>query len=93
MPALQASLNPSVNLVRTGPRGRAPVVLVHPVGLDLSYWRAQIEALCDDRDVVAFDLPVHGASPGSPADWTLGQAAEVLTQVVRSIGDGGARLA
>ena len=92
MSALQATPMLSVNLVRTGPRGRAPVVLVHPVGLDLTYWGAQIEALRDDHDVVAYDLPGHGASPGRPADWTLDQAAEVLAQVVRSTGEGGAHL-
>ena len=91
MSALQATPT-SVNLVRTGPRGRAPVILVHPVGLDLTYWGAQIEALGEDHDVVAFDLPGHGASPGSPADWTLDQATEVLAQVVRSTGEGGAHL-
>ena len=62
MSALQATPTFSVNLVRTGPRGRAPVVLVHPVGLDLTYWGAQIEALREDHDVVAFDLPGHGAA-------------------------------
>lgn len=92
MSALQATATPSVNLVRTGPRGRPPVVLVHPVGLDLTYWGAQIEALCDDHDVVAFDLPGHGSSPGSPADWTLDKAAEVLAQVVRSTGSSNAHI-
>ena len=92
MSALQATPTLSVNLVRTGPRGRAPVILLHPVGLDLTYWGAQIEALRDDHDVVAYDLPGHGASPGRPADWTLDQAAEVLAQVVRSTGEGGAHL-
>ncbi len=92
MSALHAAPASSVNLVRTGPRGHAPVVLVHPVGLDLTYWGAQVEALCDDHDVVAYDLPGHGASPGSPADWTLDQAAEVLARVVRSTGDEGAHL-
>ena len=71
-----------VNLVRTGPRGKPPVVLVHPVGLDLTYWAGQIEALCDAHDVVAFDLPGHGASPGMPEDWTLEKAAAVLAQVI-----------
>lgn len=75
-----------INLVRTGPRGRTPIVLVHPVGLELSYWGQQIEALCDDHDVVAFDLPGHGRTPGSPADWTLDNAAAVLAHVVRSTG-------
>lgn len=81
-----------INTVRTGPRGSPPVVLVHPVGLDLSYWGAQIEALCDTHDVVAFDLPGHGATPGSPADWTLDHAADVLAQVVRSTGSDSAHL-
>jgi len=92
MSALQANAAPSINIIRTGPRGGTPVVLVHPVGLDLSYWDRQIEALCDRHDVVAFDLPGHGSSPGSPADWTLDQAAGVLAQVVRGTGSTGAHL-
>lgn len=27
-----------IDTVRTGPRGGTPVVLVHPVGLELSHW-------------------------------------------------------
>ncbi len=82
----QAISSRFINFVRTGPRGRAPVVLVHPVGLDLSYWGEQIEALCDDHDVIAFDLPGHGRTPGSPADWTLAKSADMLAQVIRSTG-------
>lgn len=82
----------SINMVRTGPRGGAPVVLIHPVGLDLSYWGGQIEALCDTYDVVAFDLPGHGRTPGSPADWTLDAAAGCLEQVIQLTGSGGAHL-
>ncbi len=92
MPALQTGSARPINSVRTGPRGAPPVVLVHPVGLDLGYWGAQIEALCDTHDVVAFDLPGHGSSPGHPADWTLDNAAEMLAQVVRSTGSDGAHL-
>ena len=82
----------SCNIVRAGPRGAAPVVLVHPVGLDLTYWGGQIEALCDEHDVVAYDLPGQGSSAGSPADWTLDRAAGLLAEVVRSVGGGGAHL-
>ena len=89
MPATTAR---SVNSVRTGPRGSTPVVLVHPVGLDLTYCAAQIEALSDAHAVVAFDLPGHGSSPGEPADWTLGQAAEMLARVIRSSGSEGAHV-
>ena len=72
----------TINLVRTGPRGDAPVVLVHPVRLDLGYWDGQIEALRGTHDVVAFDLPGHGRTPGTPADWTLDKAAACLSQVI-----------
>ena len=82
----------ALNMVRTGPRGAPLVVLVHPVGLDLTYWAAQIEALCDAFDVVAFDLPGHGSSPGTPDDWTLDQAAKVLLHVIRSAGSDGAHV-
>ncbi len=68
------------------------MVLVHPVELELSYWGGQIEALCDEYDVVAFDLPGHGSSPGYAADWTLDQAADMLAQVVRSTGSNSAQL-
>ena len=77
---------PHVNTVRCGPRRGTPVVLVHPVGLDLSYWDGQIEALRPTYDVVAFDLPGHGRSPGTPSDWTLNKAAAVLAGVIRGLG-------
>ena len=75
-----------LNTVRTGPRGQPPVILLHPVGLDLTYWGLQIDALCDHYDVVAFDLPGQGKSPGTPADWSISQAVSVLRQVVESTG-------
>ena len=84
--------NRPINLVRTGPRGGAPVILVHPVGLDLGYWDGQIEALRNVYDVVAFDLPGHGRTPGSPADWTLDKAAGCLGQVIRGVDAGPAHL-
>lgn len=51
-----------VNFVRTGPRGGRPLVFLHPVGLDLTWWGAQVEDFGRDHDVVAFDLPNHGLS-------------------------------
>ncbi len=81
-----------IHSVRTGPRGGVPVVFVHPAGLDLTYWDAQIEGLCDRYDIVAFDLPGHGRSPGTPADWTLENAALMLAQVIRETGAGAAHV-
>ena len=81
-----------INTVRTGPRGGPPVILIHPVGLELSYWGGQIEALCDTYDVVAFDLPGHGRTPGGPEDCTLDGKARCLARVISSTGAGAAHL-
>lgn len=81
-----------LNAVRTGPKGQVPVVLVHPVGLDLTYWAAQIDALCDRYDVVAFDLPGQGRSPGIPEDWSIPQAVTFLQQMVESTGSRAAHI-
>jgi len=62
-----------MNVARTGPRGGTPVVLIHAAGLDLTYWDVEIAALSVDRDVIAFDLPRHGRSPGTAETgvWTV----------------------
>lgn len=77
---------PELHFVRAGPRGGVPVVLLHPVGLDLGCWGAQIEALGVDYDVVAVDLPGYGASPGGPADWTLERVTEILAAFLATLG-------
>lgn len=81
-----------LNSIRTGPRGKTPVVLVHPVGLDLTYWASQIDALCDRYDVVAFDLPGQGRSPGTSSDWSIPQTVAFLRQVVESTGSSTAHI-
>ncbi len=78
----------NVNLIRTGPRGGTPVVLLHPAGLELSYWDRQIAALRDDHDVVAFDLPGHGRTPGTPADWTLDNTTAFVQDVLAGLDTG-----
>lgn len=82
----------AINMVRTGPPEAPAVILVHPAGLDLTYWSAQIEALGEDHDVIAFDLPGHGRTSGGPADWTLENTVATLAQVIRSNGVASAHL-
>ncbi len=84
--ASTAEASTAVNVVRTGPRGGTPVVLLHPAGLDLSYWDRQLDALCDLYDVVLFDLPGHGRSAGEPEDWTLENVTRVIAAVVAGTG-------
>ena len=65
----QASSEPRLNWVRTSTEKPETIVLVHAVGYDLTYWDRQIEALRDDYNVVAFDLPGHGRSSGIAKDY------------------------
>jgi 3-oxoadipate enol-lactonase len=81
-----------INLVRTGPRGGAPVVLLHSAGLDLTYWDHQIAALGRRYDVVAVDLPGHGRTPGVAQDWTLEAATAFVGEVVDRVCGGPAHL-
>lgn len=76
-----------INIIRTGKSSRTPVVLVHALGLDLTYWDQQIPALADAFEVVAYDLPGHGLSTGISDDWTIGKAASTLVEVIRSTGE------
>jgi 3-oxoadipate enol-lactonase len=85
--AASADQNPTVvNFIRTGPRDGTPVVLIHAAGLDLTYWDAQIGALSEEHDVVAFDLPGHGLTPGTADDWTVGRLTDIVAQVTTAIG-------
>src|SRR6266568_3550532 len=51
-----------LHLVPGGEQGAGIVVLLHPVGLDLTFWDRQIEVLAGNYQVVAVDLPGHGLS-------------------------------
>jgi 3-oxoadipate enol-lactonase len=75
----------TLHYVRTGPRGATPVLLLHPAGLDLGYWDRHLAALRDDHDVIALDLPGHGASSGGPQDWTLDQATGIVAAFLRGL--------
>jgi 3-oxoadipate enol-lactonase len=83
---------PNINMVRTGPRGGAPVVLLHGVGLDLTYWDLQIAALCTTHDVIAFDMPGHGLSGKLPHPPSFGEMAAILAGVLDHAETGPAHL-
>ena len=62
MPTARIDGVAELNFVRAGPKGGRPVVFLHPVGLDLTWWGAQIDDFGRDHDVVAVDMPGHGLS-------------------------------
>lgn len=80
-----------LNVVRAGRGGRPLVVLVHPVGLDLTYWEHQFAALTADYDVVAYDLRGHGRS-ATCASYDFPALAGDLAAVIAAVNAGPAHL-
>ncbi len=78
------STGSTVNIVRAGPTGKSPVVLLHAASLDLTYWDAQFSALSSMHDVIAFDWPGHGRSGPLPGAMNFAGLAEVMAAVVES---------
>ena len=76
----------NLNWIRTSTTHAETVVLIHAVGHDLTYWDRQIESLSTSYNVVAFDLPGHGRSPGSAEDWTFARASGIVADFVEHIG-------
>jgi 3-oxoadipate enol-lactonase len=53
----------------------APLVLLHPVGIDHSFWGPLIDAASSLHTVIAVDLMGHGSSPPAPAGRAIGAYA------------------
>jgi 3-oxoadipate enol-lactonase len=60
MDSLGVGKTDTIHVMRAGPRGGTPIVFLHPVGLDSTWWGAQIADFGRDHDVLAFDMPGHG---------------------------------
>jgi 3-oxoadipate enol-lactonase len=67
MPTIKIDGTSGINFIRTGPGRGRPIVFLHGVGLDLTWWGAQVEEFGRDHDVIAMDLPGHGLS-GAPVE-------------------------
>ncbi len=52
-----------------------PVLLLHPVGLDLTWWEPQVEALRSEFQVLRMDFRGHGKSQIAPPPYTLADFA------------------
>lgn len=69
-----------LNFERLG-RGR-PVILLHPAGLDRTFWETLPERLSTNHTVVSVDLRGHGLSADGPRP---GRMADYLTDVIKVI--------
>ena len=92
MPLIDTAGGLTINLARTGPRGRPPVVFIHGVGLDLTWWDQQFAAFGADHDLVAFDLPGHGLSERLDGPLTFDALACVTADLIASLNAGPAHV-
>ena len=81
----------TVNMVRAGPRGGTPILLLHGVGLDLTWWGDQFAALAR-HDVIAVDMPGHGLSDRLGGKPTFERLTSVSEQVLDAVGCGPAQV-
>jgi len=64
-----------------------PAVFVHGVGTSAYLWRNLIDRVAGARRCLAFDLPLHGASPARPdQDFTLAGLAELIEEFCDALG-------
>ncbi len=66
------------------PAAPLPVVLLHGARTSATMWRAQVVALADGRQVVAVDLPGHGARRGER--FTLDGSLAVAREAIDAVG-------
>ncbi len=73
-----------INVIREG-RGQ-PLLLVHGLGGSWQSWSPILPALAGHHEVVAIDLPGHGASPAEPDSGTFAGLAASLERFILAEG-------
>lgn len=63
-----------------------PLVLIHGVGLDATMWQAQLEALPEQFDIIAYDMLGHGESPRPSEHAGLEEYALQLSRLLDHLG-------
>ncbi|MDB5592648.1 alpha/beta fold hydrolase [Enterovirga sp.] len=62
-----------------------PLVLLHPIGLDLTCWDGVVPSLAARFTVLRLDLPGHGGSPLPGPDHTLADYAQDVAECLRDV--------
>lgn len=64
----------------------SPLVLLHPVGIDHSFWGPLVDAASSLHTVIAVDLMGHGSSPPAPAGRAIGAYAADVAALLDELG-------
>jgi 3-oxoadipate enol-lactonase len=76
----------SLHHIRSG-HGQA-LVLLHPIGLDLTFWKSVAAALSKEYSVVAVDLRGHGDSPAAIRGYALADYADDVSRLIDELSIG-----
>jgi pimeloyl-ACP methyl ester carboxylesterase len=63
-----------------------PLLLIHGLGGSFRSWTPIVDALAARREVIAVDLPGHGATPPLPGEASIGTLADALTAFLAAHG-------
>lgn len=66
-------------------RGRGkPLLLIHGLGGSWRSWTPVLDALAAQRDVIAVDLPGHGATPPLVHETSVYSLADAVTELIHA---------
>lgn len=75
-----------INARIDGPEAGAPLVLIHPLGLDLSVWDDLVARLPKSLRILRYDLRGHGLSDCPPAPYAMGRLVRDAERVIDHFG-------
>lgn len=64
----------------------APLLFIHGLGGDHSFWLYQVPAFCHRYPVLTVDLRGHGQSSKPDVDWTIEHMARDVVRLLRTLG-------
>lgn len=80
---------PQLHVVLDGEGDGLPVVLAHPLGLDLQLWDGLAASLAArGHPVLRYDLRGHGRSARPAGPWSLGELVDDAARLIREWGRG-----
>ncbi len=66
--------------------GGAPVVLINSLGSTLEMWAPQVDSLAGRFRLIRFDTRGHGGTNAEPGDWTVGDLADDVADLLEGVG-------